>query len=164
MDIEMPVMGGVEATRRAVARNPCIKILVLTMLNRKENYSDMINAGAMGFVLKTSGKKELECAIKAVLDGESYFSSELLRQIILNNGREPQVNTFATSAETELTERELEVLGYLCQGYSVNEIAEQLFRSIKTIEAHRSKLLEKTATKNTINLVLFAIKHKIVSI
>ena len=84
MDIEMPVMGGLEATRKAREISPDIKILTLTMLSDRANYFDMVNAGSMGFVLKTSGKREFEKAIKAVLNGDTYFSNELLRQIIVN--------------------------------------------------------------------------------
>jgi DNA-binding NarL/FixJ family response regulator len=164
MDIEMPVMDGMEATMKARSMRPDLKILALTMLSRKDNYTGMINAGAMGFVLKTSGKQELEKAIKAVLGGECYFSNEVLRQIIANMGRHPSVNENSFVNDVKFTERELEVLNYLCKGFSATEIAGKLCRSIKTIEAHRSNLLEKTHTKNTINLVLFAIKNKLVDV
>lgn len=164
MDIEMPVMDGLEATAKAKAAWPGLKILVLTMLNDKENYTGMIHAGAMGFVLKTSGKQELEKAIKTVLSGECYFSNELLRQIIINSKNQQSAPGQSDAADIELTSRELEVLQYFCKGFTANETAGKLFRSIKTIEAHRSKLLEKTGTKNTINLVLFAIKNKLVDL
>ena len=164
MDIEMPVMGGLAATIAAIAIRPDLKILVLTMLGNKDNYTSMINAGVMGFVLKTSGKQELEKAIKTVIGGESYFSNELLRSIIVNFGKHPTTLPNSTSSETELTDRELEVLQYLCKGFTATEIAGKLFRSIKTIEAHRSKLLQKTNTRNTINLVLFAIRNKLVEL
>lgn len=161
MDIEMPVMDGLEATIKAIAKRPDLKILVLTILGGRENYTDMINAGAMGFILKTSGKQELEKAIKTVLGGESYYSSGLLRQIILNIGKQQPVGS-PVVIDNELTDRELEILQYFCKGYTATEIAHKLFRSIKTVEAHRSKLLQKTNSKNTINLVLFAIKNKLV--
>jgi len=164
MDIEMPVMGGLEATKKAIGTWPGLKILVLTMLGEKENYTAMINAGAMGFILKTSGKQELERAIKTMLGGESYFSNELLRQIIMNSGRKQASQQNQATPEVEITERELEILKLLCKGLTVSEIAERLYRSIKTIEAHRSKLLEKTNSKNTINLILYSIKNKLVDI
>jgi len=164
MDIEMPVMSGLAATIAAIAIRPDLKILALTMLGNKDNYTSMINAGVMGFVLKTSGKQELEKAIKTVIGGESYFSNELLRSIIVNFGKHPTALPNSTSSETELTDRELEVLQYLCKGLTATEIAGKLFRSIKTIEAHRSKLLQKTNTRNTINLVLFAIRNNLVEL
>lgn len=163
LDIEMPVMDGLEATIKALSLKPDLKILVLTMRSMRDNYSDLINAGAMGFVLKTSGKKELEKAIKTVIGGESYFSNELLRNIIINSAKQSLPNKPLVS-QVELTERELEILKCFCEGLTATEIANKLCRSIKTIEAHRSKLLQKTDTKNTINLVLHAIKNKLVSI
>lgn len=164
MDIEMPVMGGLEATIKAVGIKPDIKILVLTMYSEKDNFTAMINAGAMGFVLKTSGKQELERAIKTVTRGESYFSNDLMRQFILKLGKQPSIPGSSADPDFTLTGREMEVLQYICKGLSIIEIAGKLCRSIKTIEAHRSKLLEKTGSKNTINLVLFSIKNKLVDI
>lgn len=164
MDIEMPVMGGLEATTKAIAMRPDLKILALTMLSGKDNYIDMIKAGVMGFVVKTSGKQELEKAIKTVIRGESYFSNELLRQIIVNSDNHQTYSYNSNNTDSQFTERELEVLQLFCKGMTANEIADKLFRSVKTIESHRSKLLEKSNSKNTINLVLYAIKNKLVEI
>lgn len=164
MDIEMPVMGGLEATKKALKIYPDLRILVLTMLNEKENYLDMINAGAMGFVLKTSGKQEFEKAICNIMNGQSYFSNELLRRIILNVNTQTEATEKQEHNSETLTSREKETLQLLSQGLAVSEIAEKLFISPKTVEAHRSMLLKKTNSKNTINLVLYAIKNKIVSI
>jgi DNA-binding NarL/FixJ family response regulator len=163
MDIEMPVMGGLEATEKALRIRPELKILVLTMQNEKSNYFEMTRAGAIGFVLKTSGKQEFERAIDAISRGEHYFSNDLLHQIILNmnSSDEPVLNKPKPEGE-KLTTREKEVLQYFCEGLSVSEIAAKLFISIKTIESHRSALLRKTDSRNTINLVLYAIKNKLV--
>jgi DNA-binding NarL/FixJ family response regulator len=164
MDIDMPVMDGLEATIKAKARWPELKILVLTMYGDRENYSGMIHAGAIGFVLKTSGKQELEKAIKNVIGGECFFSNEILRQIIINSKKQQAFPESSARIDIDLTEREYEVLEYFCKGLTATEIADKIFRSVKTIEAHRTKLLEKTNTKNTINLVLFAIKNKLVNV
>lgn len=165
MDIEMPIMGGLEATKKALKIQPDLKILVLSMLSEKTNYFDMINAGAMGFVLKTSGKQEFEKAIDAIMSGETYFSNELLRQIIVNLNAQSETVIDNSDPNTEnLTAREKEILYYFCQGLTVTEMATKLFLSTKTIEAHRSALLKKTNSKNTINLVLFAIKNKMVEV
>ncbi len=165
MDIEMPVMDGLEATKLAMKMRPDLKILVLTMLSEKENYSDMVNAGALGFMLKTSGKAEFEKALQAVNNGDSYFSNELLRQIILNVGNMPHVvSEKSISYNLDFTSREHEILLLLCEGLSVIEIANNLNLCVKTVEAHRSTLLRKTNSKNTINLILHAIKNKMVSV
>lgn len=163
MDIDMPIMGGLEATEKVIKKYPNMNILVLSMHSEQVHYSKLINAGAKGFVLKTSGKHELETAIRCVAKGESYFSSELLRKIIIDLNR-PTNNHQLQEVKIDLTERELEVLKLFCEGLTVSEIAEKLFLSVKTIEAHRSKLIYKTEAKNTIGLILFAIKNKIVSI
>ena len=165
MDIEMPVMNGLEATKKAIKICPDLKILVLTMLSGKTNYFDMINAGAMGFVLKTSGKQEFERAINAITNGESYFSNELLREIIVNINVDNEPVAIKSDSKTgNLTAREKEILHYFCKGLTVSEMAAKLFLSSKTIEAHRSALLKKTDSKNTINLILFAIKNKLVEV
>jgi len=162
MDIEMPVMNGLEATKKALALYPDLKILILTMLNEKSNYIDLVNAGALGFVLKTSGKIEFEKAIQAIAEGGNYFSNDILKLIIQQN------KITASSPESDsgstISGRENNVLQLICQGFTVSEIAEKLFLSVKTIESHRSALLKKTNTKNTINLVLYAIKYKLVEI
>ena len=163
MDIDMPVMNGIEATEKVIKRHPDLNILILSMHGDQHHYNQLINVGAKGFVLKSSGKKELEEAIKSVSKGGSHFSVELLRKIILDTNN-PQRKESSIIIDLNLTEKELEVLKYFCNGYSVSEIAEKMFLSVKSIEAYRSKLLLKTGVKNTISLVLFAIKNKIVTI
>ena len=86
MDIEMPVMDGMEATIKALALKASLKILMITMTGRKHDFEDMINAGARGFVLKTAGKLVIENAIKTVMAGDSYFSKEPISNIILHKG------------------------------------------------------------------------------
>ncbi len=163
MDIEMPVMDGLEATKEALARWPGLKILVISMFSDRDHYENMIAAGVLGFVLKTSGKQELEKAITNVAKGESYFSNELLRNIIVSMSKKTSEEEQQTE-QFEFTDREMEVLKFFCEGLTTSEIAEKLNRSVKTIEAHRSKLIKKTNAKNTINLVLYAIKNKLVEI
>ena len=145
MDIEMPVMNGLEAIKQGLQQQPKLKFLVLTMLNEKTNYAEIIYAGAMGFVLKTAGKKEFERAINTIMAGESYFSPEMLRQMLLNSQKSNEQEE--ADKATAFTQREQEVLNHLCAGFSVSEIAEKIFLSVKTIEAHRATLLRKTNTK-----------------
>lgn len=163
MDIDMPVMDGIEASRQISATYPHIKIMALSMFGEEKYYKEMIEAGAKGFVLKSSGKKELERAIKEIAMGESYFSNELLRKIISKIG---QYNAKESSkaATVDFTEREKEVIQCLCLGLSTQEIAEKLYLSTKTVENYRVKLLNKTSCKNSVGLVVYAIKHGIVEI
>lgn len=165
MDIEMPVLNGLEATRKAVASRPDLKILVLTMLNDKTNYLELVNAGALGFVLKTSGKQDFENAIRTITLGGNYFSNEILRYIISQQQDKDKLKiTSESTPKTQISTRENDVLLLLCQGLSVTEIADKLFLSAKTIETHRSALLKKTNTKNTINLILFAFKNNLAAL
>lgn len=164
MDISMPELDGVQATRQAIEKYPNIKILVISMYCDEEYYYQMIQAGVMGFVLKESGKNELENAITAILSGENYFSQKLLKEIIVNinsplKSKKPQV-----TLDNNLTKRELEVLQCIVEGLSNSQIAEKLYISIRTVEGHKSNLINKTGVKNTISLVMYALKHKLVEV
>ena len=162
MDVDMPLIDGIKATEIAVNKNPELKVLVLSMFGDEKLYIEMINAGAKGFILKTSGKNELEKAIQTIIEGESYFSNELLRKIISNIGKS---NSFKNKTEsTNFTQREMEVLKHVCSGLSTNEIADKISLSPKTIDVYRTKLLTKTNSKNAVGLVMFAIKNKLIEI
>lgn len=161
MDIDMPHMNGIEATQKALELMPDLKIITFTMFGDEEYYYKMIDLGVRGFILKSSGINELEKAINEVMNGESYFSNELLRKIITNFSRR---NNQSTSVGNGLTARELEILQQLCLGLNAEEIARKLFISPKTVKTHKSNLLEKTGCKNTPGLILFAIRNKIIEI
>lgn len=161
MDIGMPEMDGVEATRKALEIDPNLRILVLSNFGDEVHYFKIIQAGARGFVLKTSGIHELQIAIESVLAGESYFSNELLRKIVANI--KPGISDEAyRNAEDKPTKRELEVLQLVSNGLSNDEIAEKLNISVTTVKGHRSNLLMKTGTKNTAGLIMYAIKNRII--
>jgi len=163
MDIDMPIMDGIEASKQISERFPHVKIMALSMFGEEKYYKEMIEAGAKGFVLKSSGKKELERAIKEIAMGESYFSNELLRKIISKIGKYDAKESTNTST-VDFTNREKEVIQNLCLGLSTQEIAEKLFLSTKTVENYRVKLLNKTNCKNSVGLVVYAIKNGIVEI
>jgi len=131
------------------------------MFGDEEYYYKMIELGVKGFILKSAGINEVEKAIHDVMLGESYFSNELLRKIILNFSRK---KTEAINEYKILTSREIEVLQQICLGNTTEEIAQKLNISPKTVKSHRSNLLEKTACKNTPSLILFAIKNKIIEL
>jgi len=160
MDIEMPVMNGIEATSLAINKNPHTKIIALTMFSDKQYYYKMIEAGARGFLLKDSPINEVIEAIDQVYGGESYFSKELLLNLVKDINQFQQRNG---NLET-LTERELEVLQLICQGFSNQEIGEKLFISKRTVDKHRSNILDKTGARNTAGLVIFAIKNELVKL
>lgn len=155
MDINMPELDGVETSRQALNKYPDLNILVLSMYSDVEYYNTMIELGVKGFILKDIDNKELVEAIRKVNSGGSYFSQELLLKLIKHK---PE------SSGIELTRREKEVLELICQGYSNQQISEELFISQRTVERHRSSLLYKTDSKNSISLVVFAIKNNLVKI
>lgn len=163
MDINMPSMDGIEATKEALQKWPELKILVVTMHSEYDYYQDMLLAGVKGFVLKTASKSILEEAIGRVLNGESYFSQEFLRKIIVKMDREKTNGAPSLAEELGISPREMEVLKSICSGLSTREIADKLFVSDKTVNAHRNSLLKKTGSRNTTALVLFAIKNKLTS-
>lgn len=151
MDIAMPNMDGVKATELALAANPDLKIIILSMYGEKEYYSRLVDIGVRGFLLKSCDFKEVEMALDAVSNGEYYFSQELLQQMVFKStGSQP---------EEELSTREMAVLTEICNGSSNQEIAEKLFISKRTVEKHRANIMMKTGCGNTASLVVFAVKN-----
>jgi DNA-binding NarL/FixJ family response regulator len=162
MDIDMPLMDGIEATKAALKKFPELKVIALSMFGDQEHYFQMIQAGAKGFVLKKAGLDELQNAITSVMNGENFFSNDLLRNIIVSISENKLSTPMGISIN--ITKREMEVLQQICNGLSNNEIAERLHISSKTVEGHRNSLLSKTQSKNTVSLVMYAIKNKLILI
>ncbi len=159
MDINMPEMDGIEATRRGLKICPSISIIALSMYGEEEYYYKMVDSGAKGFLLKDSDIAEVREAILTVIKGGSYFSQELLYHVIQKiKHRELE------SKSANLSKREKEVLHKICEGLSNQEIADTLFISKRTVDKHRANLLGKTNSKNTASLILFAIKNKLIEI
>jgi DNA-binding NarL/FixJ family response regulator len=159
MDIDMPLMDGVEATKRALMLNPGLKIVALSMYGDDEYYIKMIEAGARGFILKNSDIEVVEDAIEQVMAGQNYFSSEIMANLVLNLNKKK-----TGEVKNELTERESEILYHICKGLSNQEIADTLFLSKRTVDKHRENILSKTNVKNTAGLVMYAIKHGIIQV
>ena len=159
MDISMPVMDGVVATRKALEIYPGLNILALSMYGEESYYTSMIEAGAKGFMLKNSGIEDVESAIHDILSVNNYFSKEILNAILhgMAKKNKPAINS-------DLSEREEEVLFLICKGLSNQEIAGKLFISKRTVDKHRENLLLKTNSKNTAGLVIYAIKTGIVDV
>jgi DNA-binding NarL/FixJ family response regulator len=159
MDISMPEMNGIEATKKGLKLAPGISILALSMYGEEEYYYKMVDAGAKGFLLKDSDINEVKEAILTVFKGGSYFSQELLHNVIQKiKHRENE------SKSASLSKREKEILFKICEGLSNQEIADTLFISKRTVDKHRANLLGKTNSKNTASLILFAIRNKLIEI
>ncbi len=160
MDIDMPLMNGIEATQKAVEIYPDLRIIALTMFGDEEYYYKMIDAGAWGFLLKDSDISEVKAAIDNVLNGSNYFSEEIMLQVIKNI----RPRSLVEDKHNLLSAREMEVLEQICLGLSNQGIAGKLCISKRTVDKHRANLLEKTNTTNTASLVMYAIKHNIVKL
>jgi DNA-binding NarL/FixJ family response regulator len=156
MDIQMPVMDGIEATERALKIDPSLKILVISMFGEEEYVYSMVEKGVAGFILKTSGILDLERAIKKVSDGQQYYSEEIMGLLV------KKFRSIDTVEKITFNDKEKEVLRMLCKGFSNNDIADKLFMSVRTVEGYRNKLLQKTGSANVINLVIYALKNKLV--
>lgn len=156
MDIKMPGMDGIEATRKVSAKYPATQIIALTMHEEIGYFNKMIEAGAKGFLLKNTNRDQLEAAINTVFEGENYFADEFVISV-----KKPTPSP--ALAHINLSARELEILDYICKGFSNAEIAKTLGLSQRTIDGHRSRLFEKTGAKNAPNLVLFAVKNGLVN-
>lgn len=161
MDINMPILDGVETTEKALKKYPDLKIIALTSFGESDNFDKMIYAGVEGFMLKNSGFNDFKLAIEKVMKGGNYFSEELL----VNFTRANITQKIKSKNEIpELSPREIEVLELICNGCSNLIIGDKLNISARTVERYRTTLITKTNSVNTVNLILFAIKHKLVNI
>jgi len=155
MDIEMPQKDGIATTRELMQIYPDLKIIALSMYGYEHYYSQMIDAGARGFLMKNSAFDDVQKAIHEVYKGNTYFSPEILDALIKNLYKKKDNKP----TQTELTEREIEILYNICKGFSNAEIADTLCISKRTVDKHRENLLLKTESKNTAGLVIYAIKN-----
>lgn len=153
MDINMPFINGIEASRILLQEIPELKVLVVSMYGEEQYYNSVIENGVKGFILKDADNAELRNAVTSILKGKSYFSQELLLKVIRNRQSVDQIY---------LTPREKEVLSLICEGLSTPEIAVRLFLSERTVDNHRANLLDKTGCRNSLSLVIYAIRNNLV--
>ncbi len=161
LDIDMPIMDGAEAAKCAIKDNPDIKIITLSMHSDQDYYFKMVSLGVKGFLLKSSSFDEVKLAITTVASGGSYFSQELLCDLV---GSLKSIEKDEDGYCESLSQRELEILLLICKGLSNNEIADKLYISKRTVDKHRANILSKTNSKNTANLVVYSIKNNLVEI
>lgn len=158
LDISMPEMDGIEAAAISAERFPKMPIITLSMYGEEDYYFKMVSLGAKGFLLKNSDISEVLSAMESVIESGTFFSQELLHNLVSN------LRSTGALATSPLSERELEILLLICKGYSNQEIADELFISKRTVDKHRANILFKTNCKNTANLVVYAIKNHLVEI
>ncbi|MBC7863788.1 MAG: response regulator transcription factor [Bacteroidia bacterium] len=161
MDINMPVMDGIETTKRLRKEHPSIHVLALTMHNEKGMINKMLDAGANGYVLKNTNKEELVEAIRKVASGSQYFSSAITITLLEKNS-DGSNSKKHSEEKVELTAREKEIIALIAQGFSSREIGEKLFISPRTADKHRTNLIEKLQVKNIADLVYYAMKNGLI--
>jgi len=159
MDIGMPGMGGIEATKRMKQMYPEIKVLVLTVYEDESLVREAIKAGAAGFIIKRAAEQELIMAIQAVMRGDMYIHPAMTR--LLFKDLSPSVRSKQDALRT-LTPRELEIMRYIIRGYTSRQIAETLVISMRTVEGHRASLMGKLDLRNRVQLIEFAEKHGLI--
>ncbi len=155
MDINMPMMDGLQCTKAVVKKYPGVKVIGLSQFDEKRFVKQMVKNGAMGYLLKDSAKEVLVKGIRTVYGGEQYFCDRLSARLISQELKMEQTSNLFP----KLSEREKEVLRLIGREFSSQEIAEKLFISFHTVETHRANLMQKTGTKNTAGLVRWAVEN-----
>jgi DNA-binding NarL/FixJ family response regulator len=156
-DLQMPEMNGIELTGKIHERFPSVRVLILTIDDEPYKIRQAISAGASGYLLKDTNKAELEEAINKLYQGLPYYSEKVLK--IITTGEKDK--SLISKELAQLSAREIDVLKLIAQEFSTNEIADQLFVSVNTIESHRKNLMKKLDVKNVVGLIKFAMRHKL---
>jgi two-component system, NarL family, nitrate/nitrite response regulator NarL len=157
MDINMPKINGLDATKIIKQQRPDIKIIVISMLSDTPVVIKLLKAGADGFILKNTGREELVRAIEKVMNNEKYLSHELNLNLYNHLGHKKA----RASSDTHLTSREKEIIHYIADGMTNHDIADKLFLSTSTVDTHRKNILAKLELKNTAALVKYAAENNL---
>lgn len=162
-DLNMPIMDGLELIKELKKNYPEIKIIVLSMIDEAQYIKQVLKLGANGYLLKNSGSEEVKKAVDTVMNDASFYSAEVTNVImsqLASGGRQKKVSRFDN--DFTLTSREKEILKLIVQEYNNGEIADKLFISIRTVDAHKRNMIEKTGSKNIAGLLVWAIKNNII--
>lgn len=162
LDIGMPNLNGLEATRQILKTNPRIKVLVLTLHDSDQVVQEVLNAGARGFLLKTDAARDLVAAVEALRRGKTYFTPKVAAMVLDGYLRRENGTAPEAPARSRLTAREREVIQLLAEGKSSKEVAVVLGLSVKTAETHRSNIMRKLELHSVSDLVLYAVRNNIV--
>lgn len=163
MDIAMPVMGGLEATRRIHKEFPDTKVLVLTQYDDKEYFFPVIESGASGFISKAAASSELVAGIRSVYRGDSFLSPSVTK-LLVEKYQQSGVEKASHDSYNDLTERERDIFKLLVEGHTTQEIADILVISPKTVEGHKTNLMAKLGVHNRFELVKYALRKGIIHI
>lgn len=163
MDLKMPMLNGVEATKLIHRQYPQIRVIALTSYDSKPFIANMVQVGAASYLVKNATPKEMVFTIKEVMN-KGFYYNDFVMQVVNENMIQEQKKSKTNFDDDYLTNREIEILRLICSQMSTNEIADKLFISPRTVEGHRNNLLLKTDSKNVAGLVVYAIQNKIISL
>lgn len=159
LDVNLPGMTGIEVCKEISAHFSSVKVLAISMFNEESFVSEILNNGAKGYILKNTGRDELLTAIRTVANGNSYFSKEVTEIIMKGLMNKRKASSKSAEFFPKLSRREKEVLKLIAQEFTTQEIADNLFISLKTVESHRSSLLSKLNARNSVGLVRIAMEN-----
>jgi len=161
MDISMPDMNGMDAAQQILKDNPDARIIILSMYDDEDYISRCMETGVKGYVVKNETGSELDYAVKTVLKGQNYFSSQV-QQVIFKKYSNNVTKKKEKEPDLKLTSREVEIVKLISEGLTSNQMADSLFISPRTVETHRANLMKKTGAKNSIELVKLIEKMKLI--
>ncbi len=164
LDVGMPRLNGLEATRQLLKANPEAKVLILTLHESDQMVREVLNAGARGFVLKSDAARDLVFAVDALAHGKTYFTSKVSTMVVEGYLKGGTLASQAAMGNNRLTAREREIVQLIAEGKSSKEIAVALGLSVKTAETHRSNLMRKLQLHSVSELVLYAVRNNIVQV
>lgn len=162
LDLSMPELNGIETTKILHVSYPSIKIIILSVYGEDRFVTHLMELGVNAYLFKNVEPEEVKRAIRTVMDKDFYFNEAFLNAMKNRLTNKRQKILLTENIPSTLTAREIEVLKLICKQNTAQEIAEQLFISVRTVDGHRNNLLEKTGVRNSAGLVLFAIKHRLI--
>lgn len=164
MDLSMPGLNGMEATRQIVRTNPSTKVLILTLHDSEQVVREVLNAGARGFLTKSDPAFDMVEGVEAVRRGKTYFTSKVASMVLEGYLKRATGGTPGTTEQHQLTPREREVVQLLAEGSTSKEVAVALGLSVKTAETHRSNIMRKLQLHSVSGLVLYAVRNNIIHV
>ncbi len=164
LDLGMPSLNGLEATRQILKNNPLAKILILTLHDSDQVVREVLNAGARGFLLKSDPARDLVAAVEALRQDKTYFTSKVASMVLEGYLKGGRAGTPVSVGRSRLTPREREIVQLLAEGKSTKEVAVALGLSVKTAETHRSNIMRKLQLHSVSALVLYAVRNNIVHV
>ncbi|MBT8191334.1 MAG: response regulator transcription factor [Saprospiraceae bacterium] len=162
LDVNLPGMSGIDVCKEITEKHKSTKVLAISMFNEESFVTEILNNGAMGYILKNTGRDELLKAINTILGGQSYFSDDVTQTIMKGLMRARTASKQTQKQLPKISKREKEVLQLIVKEFTTQEIANELFISLKTVESHRSNLLAKLNARNSAGLVRIAMENGLI--